>query len=75
MGSVLYCWKIFPRDLEEAQSYLKRIRYNTDKMSGLINDILDLSRLSRAELKMTIVDLGMLGDRGDTNTSRGWPRT
>lgn len=47
---------------EGAQSYLKRIGANADKMARLIDDILELSRLGRAELKMTTVDLSGIAD-------------
>ena len=45
---------------EEGQDYLDRIRANTNRMGQLIDDLLQLSRLSRSELRYTMVDLSSL---------------
>lgn len=45
---------------ESGQHYLNRIRFNTLKMNGLINDILDLSRVSRRQLNHGLVNLSEL---------------
>ncbi|PWH17831.1 MAG: hypothetical protein DDG60_01175 [Anaerolineae bacterium] len=42
---------------EEAQQYLKRIREATQQMSQLIDDMLRLSRISRAELRRDPISL------------------
>lgn len=42
---------------EEGKRYITRIRKAIQKMGRLIDDILDLSRLSRAEMTITKVDL------------------
>ncbi|MBK8594674.1 MAG: PAS domain-containing protein [Holophagales bacterium] len=45
---------------EKGRHYLDRIQVATRRMGQLINEILDLSRLSRRELKVTNVDLTAL---------------
>ncbi len=45
---------------ETAQSYLNRARSAVHRMQQLINDLLSLSRLSRAEMKLERVDLSRL---------------
>lgn len=45
---------------EEGQFYLQRIRTASQHMAQLIDDMLDLSRLSRSELKITSVNLSQL---------------
>jgi signal transduction histidine kinase len=48
----------FPREVpEEAQRYLGRIRAATQRMAQLIEDLLNLSRVSRGELQRQDVDL------------------
>jgi signal transduction histidine kinase len=42
---------------EQGNHYLKRVRVNTQRMSELIDDLLNLSRLGRAELVKKNVDL------------------
>ena len=44
----------------EAQDYLKRVRAATQRMAQLIDDLLNLSRLSRAEITRTHVNLSEL---------------
>jgi PAS domain S-box-containing protein len=46
---------------ERAKDYVSRIRNATRKMSGLIDALLALSRVSRAELRKESVDLSLLG--------------
>lgn len=49
----------FPQDApEEAKRYIARIRAATLRMSQLIEDLLNLSRVSRAELRREDVDVG-----------------
>lgn len=45
---------------EEGLHYLERIRSSTQRMMTLISDLLDLSRLSRAEIEPEPVDLSTL---------------
>lgn len=45
------------------QEYLKRIRAATQRMGRLIDDLLRLSRVSRAEIRLTTVDLSELAQR------------
>ena len=42
---------------ENGNDYLQRIRRGAQKMSALIDDLLDLSRISRAEIKRSAIDL------------------
>lgn len=46
-----------PQLSEEGQRYLSRIRLATQRMAALIDDILKLSRISRADLNLQKVDL------------------
>jgi signal transduction histidine kinase len=49
----------FPKDVpEEAQRYLSRIRSSTLRMGQLIEDLLNLSRVSRVELARRDCDVG-----------------
>jgi len=45
---------------ENGKEYLTRVRKATDRMSQLIDDMLRLSRLTRVEMNMQQVDLGLL---------------
>jgi PAS domain S-box-containing protein len=45
------------------QDYMRRIRGATDRMGTLIDDLLELSRATRAELYRQPVDLGSLADK------------
>jgi signal transduction histidine kinase len=48
----------FPQEMpEEAKRYLSRIRFSTQRMAQLIEDLLNLSRVSRVELKLRDVDV------------------
>jgi PAS domain S-box-containing protein len=44
----------------QAQGYLQRIRAATRRMSLLIDDLLGLSRVTRAEIQRSVIDLGQL---------------
>lgn len=51
----------FPKDVpEDAQRYLSRIRSSTQRMGQLIEDLLNLSRVSRADLERRDVDVSEL---------------
>lgn len=43
-----------------AQHYLERVAHATRRMSELVDDLLQLARLSRSELKPTTVDLSLM---------------
>jgi light-regulated signal transduction histidine kinase (bacteriophytochrome) len=45
---------------EGAKQHLGRVRAATERMRGLIDDLLELSRLGRRELRVECVDLGAL---------------
>ncbi|KOH46842.1 transporter substrate-binding domain-containing protein [Sunxiuqinia dokdonensis] len=47
---------------EEGKRFLDVIRNNATKMDRLITDMLNLSRISRAEMRMTTVDLGRVAE-------------
>jgi PAS domain S-box-containing protein len=49
-----------PRLDEQGRAHLQRVRAATQRMAGLIDDLLELSRLSRAELERQPVDLSSL---------------
>jgi len=62
-GSVDLLLREVPGPVNEKQShYLGRVRSNTQHLAGLINDLLDLSKIEagKAELKATRVSLGGL---------------
>ena len=51
----------FPKDVpDEAARYLQRIRASTQRMGQLIEDLLNLSKVSRAELRRGDVDMSEL---------------
>ena len=51
----------FPKDVpEDALRYLQRIRSSTQRMGQLIEDLLNLSKVSRGELTRGAVDIGEL---------------
>lgn len=45
---------------EQSRHYLQRIHESSQRMSGLIEDLLGLSRISRSEMKMRPVDLSQV---------------
>ena len=47
----------FDRLDEEGKRYITVIRQNTEKMDTLISDILNLSRVSRADIRHSVVDM------------------
>jgi len=53
-----------------AQDYLRRIRNNTVRMGQLIDDLLKLSRLTRAELHFETVDLTAMARQITTDLQR-----
>jgi PAS domain S-box-containing protein len=57
---------------EQGQDYLKRLRGAADKMKQLIEDLLNLSRLTRAEMKREETDLSALAQTiaGDLQKSQ-----
>ena len=48
---------------KDGQEYLHRVLAATDRMGGLIDDLLDLSRAARVELARSQVDLSELSER------------
>jgi PAS domain S-box-containing protein len=48
---------------EDGRDYLRRIRAGTQRMGHLIDDLLNLSRLTRGEMKIEPVDLSALAAR------------
>jgi PAS domain S-box-containing protein len=47
---------------EKAHQYLGRVRHETQRMGELIDDMLKLSRVSRAEVKLSLVDISALSE-------------
>ncbi|HSL00739.1 MAG TPA: PAS domain S-box protein [Rubrobacteraceae bacterium] len=55
--------EVFADDLgEEGAGYLMRVRANSQRMGALIDDLLDLSRITRTPLRRQRVDLSSLAD-------------
>src|SRR5665647_1008424 len=48
---------------ERARQYLNRVRAETQRMGNLIDDLLQLSRVSRGEMKLDQVDITALANR------------
>jgi signal transduction histidine kinase len=65
----------FPKDVpEEAQRYLSRIRTATLRMGQLIEDLLNLSRVSRSMLDLAQVDLSELARQVMNNIRQHEPQ-
>jgi len=58
---------------ERAQDYLRRIRANAQRMGALIDDLLTLSRVTRAELHLGPVDLAALASEVAAELKRREP--
>ena len=58
---------------ERARHYLERVRVGTQRMSGLIDDLLGLARLSRRELVRQRVDLSEVARRVGAELQRHHP--
>ncbi|TAK40825.1 MAG: HAMP domain-containing protein [Betaproteobacteria bacterium] len=73
-GFSLALMEDFPKDLsEEAQRYLERIRTATQRMAQLIEDLLNLSRVSRGSLAQQDVDVGDVAKQVVTELRHGEP--
>ena len=58
---------------EEGQNYLKRVRAAAQRMSELIDDLLNLSKVTRAPMKLVPVDLSQLAERIAAELQRTQP--
>lgn len=58
---------------EEGRFYAERIRAASEQMGQLIDDLLQLSRVSRAEMHLQVVDLGAEASRIAEALQRGEP--
>jgi len=58
---------------EQEQDYLNRIRAATQRLGHLIDDLLGLSRATRAELRREPVDLSALARGRADEIRKGWP--
>jgi PAS domain S-box-containing protein len=63
-----------PRLDAAARAYIERIRAATKKMSALIDALLALSRVTRAELKQELVDISALAETVVADLRRAEPR-
>jgi len=59
---------------EAGRDYLRRVREASGKMSGLIDDLLDLSRITRGPLKLATVDLSALAREIGEELRKAEPR-
>jgi PAS domain S-box-containing protein len=58
---------------EEGRSHLRRVRNAAQRMAFLIDDLLKLSRLTRAEMHRTSVDLSALARSAGDKLKERWP--
>jgi signal transduction histidine kinase len=58
---------------EEGKNHLFRIRANSQRMGHLIDDLLDLSRLNRSEMRLEPVDLSALARRVEAELQEQYP--
>jgi PAS domain S-box-containing protein len=58
---------------EEGRSHLRRVRNAAQRMAFLIDDLLKLSRLTRAEMHRTSVDLSALARSAGDKLRERWP--
>jgi len=58
----------------EGQNHLKSIERNALRMGELVDDLLDLARVNRAELRRRRIDLGDLARSVADELSPSWPR-
>ena len=59
---------------ERARQYLSRIRAETQRMGQLIDDLLKLSRVTRAEMRLNPVDLSALAENIALRLREDFPR-
>lgn len=62
-----------PKLDEQGRHYLERVRKATQRMSGLIDDMLDLSRISRSPVTLKPVDLSALVESTAEDLRRAQP--
>ena len=61
MGSARRCWKTMDEKLDESgRSYLNRVRAASQRMSQLIDAMLNLARLTRAEIHSQTFDMSAM---------------
>jgi signal transduction histidine kinase len=58
---------------EQGKNYLQRVRANTQRMGELIDDLLKLSRVTRSEMKLEMVDLSTLAQSIATEVQKTRP--
>ncbi|MCC6657605.1 MAG: PAS domain S-box protein [Rhodocyclaceae bacterium] len=58
---------------EQGRDYLGRVRKAVQRMGTLIDDILELSRVTRQEMRREPVDLGRLAAELNEEIARAWP--
>jgi PAS domain S-box-containing protein len=57
----------------DGQNHLKRVRAATQRMAELIDDLLNLSKITRASMKLVSVDLSQFAQRSATELQRTEP--
>jgi PAS domain S-box-containing protein len=57
---------------DQGRDYLGRVRKAVQRMGTLIDDILELSRVTRKEMRREQVDLGRLATEVNEEIARGW---
>jgi PAS domain S-box-containing protein len=57
----------------QGRDYLGRVRKAVQRMGTLIDDILELSRVTRQEMRREPVDLGRLAEELNEEIARAWP--
>ena len=57
----------------QGRDYLGRVRKAVQRMGTLIDDILELSRVTRQEMRRESVDLGRLAEELNEEIARAWP--
>jgi hypothetical protein len=60
---------------QEERGLMDRIGRNAEHMSDLIDDLLNLSRVGRTDIRRIQVDLGVLAAEAVANASAAYPRT
>jgi PAS domain S-box-containing protein len=58
---------------EAGRDYLQRVRKSSQRMAALIDDLLELSRITRTEMHMGMVDMSAIAHEVVAEIEREWP--